>query len=160
MISPRLLWVDDDGHRRFGYEDLRIRRAGWDLVWGTDLRAAADRMCTEIFHALILDQKIPYRGLQDVPGHWGGCLFLRWLRGAGPPPGLTLPPVAPSLDLFQVTPRLENRAIPAILVSVYHRNDIMEATRSASSQDAEITLVAKPVQVEQILDFLGTVRPS
>ena len=158
MSELRLIWVDDDGPRRFAYEEFRIRQAGWSLRWGLDLRSAAEDMAETRFHALILDQKLPYVGLEGAVGHWGGCLFLRWLRGAGLPDGLTLSPVAPSRDLFQLSPLESNRDIPAILVSVYHRLDILEQTRAASPRDETIALIAKPVKIDLLLEFLEEIR--
>lgn len=149
--KPRLLWTDDDGRERFLYEEYVIQDEGWDIAWATDVTAAARRLSTEPFDALILDQMLPYEGLRPTDVLWSGCVLLRWLRGKGPPPNLNLEPGG---GLSRMTPLDLNSDIPAFIVSGFHDLAVEAATRDASEQDRNIPLVPKPVDVEIILSFL------
>lgn len=154
--GPRVLWTDDDPPERYEYESFVLEDEGWDVVWAPDVSSAARLLAREHFDALILDQMLPYEGLQ--PGGdplWNGCLLLRWLRGKGPPPSLKLDPNG---GLGQLRPATENRDIPTVVVSAFHDPNVEAAMRDASAQDKNLPVVPKPIDMSALLDFLHRVR--
>lgn len=154
---PRLLWTDDDGRERFLYEEYVIRDEGWEIAWAEGVSEASRLLAREPFDALILDQMMPYEGLrQNEFLLWGGCLLLRWLRGAPPPAALEL-----ELDggLYASQPLDVNRDIPAFVVSGFYDASVAEAFREASPQDRDLRIMPKPVEVDEVLRFLRDARP-
>lgn len=158
----RLLWVDDDAPDRFVYEAYLVQQAGWSLTWATDVLSAAQLLCEQPFDGLILDQTFAFeppggRRLDPQYQLWSGCFLLRWLRGAG------VPEHAPWLShedeqrLWGQTPLAQNRTLPAIIASAFHADEVERAIRSASDQDRQIELVAKPLSEVALLDFLEAV---
>lgn len=151
----RLLWTDDDAPDRFEYEALVLGEEGWDVVWAKSVSEAARLLADQPFDALLLDQMLPYTGLKYGDPLWNGALLLRWLRGKGPPPNVTLDPKG---ELNTLKPRVENREIPTVIVSAFHDPQVDSAMRDASEQDRALPLAPKPIDVGALLSYLDQGR--
>lgn len=153
----RVLWTDDDPPERYEYESYVLAEEGWEVVWAPDVGTAARSLSEQRFDALILDQMLPYDGLESGDPLWNGCLLLRWLRGKGPPPAVTLDEQG---ALSRLAPLEANRAIPTVVVSAFHDPNVELAMRDASPMDRQIPLVPKPIDMTALLDFLHAVAAS
>lgn len=158
---PRVLWVDNDAPGRFPYEKRMINASGWETVFAQDVAAAARLLESERFDALILDQMLA--GGAGMDAHlviWGGCRLLRWLRGT--PTTLALPPEEQKAFgvLEEHNPDPANRTMPAVILSAYHNDKVLKETRDASAQDRDMQFLVKPVDVRQVVAFLGAVRDA
>ena len=160
----KILWVDDDAPGRFVYEEYLVRQAGWDLIWATDVLAAANLLCNELFDALILDQMCSFFA-PSMPGEhlhpkhqlWSGCFLIRWLRGAQVPESAPWLSPANQERLWGLSPLPENASVPAIIATAFHADEVERAIRGASAQDAQIDFLAKPLSEDALLDFLESV---
>ncbi len=157
--SPNLLWADD-GARRFRYERLMLRRAGWSTEWAIDARDAAHALSETPFDILVLDQMLPYDHVSEseqiASRPWGGCLLLYWLRGRQLPGHA--PAVSDYSSLHGVQPLTVNRSLPVVVVSAYYDEEIAETMRNTSSLEAPLRFFPKPVDIQEVLAVLETVR--
>lgn len=155
MSALRVLWTDDDPPERLAYESFVLEEEGWDVTWAPDVGTAARKLATEHFDALILDQMLPNESLQSGDPIWNGCLLLRWLRGASPPPAVSLDP---SGVLSVLKPEDGNRRIPTVIVSAFHDQNVEASMREASPLDRQLPMVPKPIDVNNLLEFLAGVE--
>ncbi len=158
MSARRVLWTDDDPPERLAYESFVLEEEGWDVTWAPDVGTAARKLASEHFDALILDQMLPNESLRAGDPIWNGCLLLRWLRGANPPPAVSLDP---SGVLSVLKPDPANRGIPTVIVSAFHDPNVEASMRNASPDDARLPMVPKPIDVGDLLAFLqGAAKQS
>ena len=154
----RLLVVEDDaalGERlrtRLVAENYAVDLAR-DGIDGAHLGA------TEPYDALILDQMLPFDPSADTDRYWGGCLLLRWLRGAPSPEKAPVTEARQKDVLGRLRPRVENRELPAMVVSAFYDDQVVEATRNASERDHAIPFLDKPVDVDEVRRLLEQVPP-
>jgi len=152
-MTRRVLWTDDDGETRFVYEINTMRALGWEVVWAHDAVGAVERLRTERFDALILDQMLPWQRGNPIQ-LWGGCVVLWWLRQQTWPPQLPSPIQVQSLPFWSQTPLAGNAEAPAILVSAFYNEEVERISRGASALDQDIEVLAKPVRIDDLEDFL------
>ncbi len=155
----RILWTDDEPGR-FGFAAWELRDAGWTIDWAEDVQTAAQKLSKERYDALIVDQMLPFEPEDVADRYWGGCLLLRWLRGAPSPEKAPVAEARQKEVLGRRTPRAENVHLPALVVSAFYDPDVVDATRSASPQDHEIAFVDKPVDVDEVRRILERTRPG
>ena len=150
VVQRRIAWVDDDAPGRFLNEEDTIIEWGGIVIWGTTIAKGVEILSTQPVDALILDQMMPWSETDRDP--WAGCILLRWLRGAPPPPAAPMHTLLPQFDPWKLgrSPLLENVRIPALIASAFHNAGIEEATRAASSLDREFRLCAKPLELSHI----------
>jgi CheY-like chemotaxis protein len=142
-----LLWVDDDGPDRFLFEEFMLTRRGWKVVWATSIRDALQKLGTNVFDAILLDQMLPVDPGPLAPTDvWGGCLLLYWLRGMERP--LAAPEVEEPDAFREVEPLASNRSITIVIVSAFHDDEVEEAIKSAA---ASIEIVKKPIDLDKLI---------
>ncbi len=151
MSALRVLWTDDDPPERMAYESFVLEEEGFQVTWAPDVGTAARKLAGEHFDALILDQMLPNESLKAGDPIWNGCLLLRWLRGAAPPPAVSLDP---SGVLSVLRPDPGNQDIPTVIVSAFHDQNVEDAMREASPRDRQLPMVPKPIDVDHLLRFL------
>ncbi len=152
----RLLWMDDEGRDKFILETSVLQRNNWEVEWAHGVPEAAAKLRKrrgEAFRIVLLDQHVAEadEGTPDKHLIWGACRLLYWLRGT--PASIPRPWLAPGeVEAWsRAAPRPVHRRIPALLVSTYHNNAVLEATRKASGHDKFIKLMAKPVDPGELL---------
>lgn len=158
MEKKRLLWVDDDEEGRFSFEKLLLERKGWEGHWVKDIFGALEKLGTEEFDAVILDQALPFKYSNDpLKAHresvWGGCVVLHWLRRQPLPPQAEGAARAKDLKRFQ--PKGDNSLVQVMIVSGFHDEELEKVTRSISPQDEEIQISPKPLDSQDLLAFIG-----
>src|SRR5215211_6192631 len=110
--EKKLLWVDDDGERRFRYERRILQQEGWEVVWAEDINKAREALAIQDFGALILDQSLPFVKDGTPTGIEGGYLLLHWLRRGTLPEQFDLPQGDTSSR--PGPPRPSNRLLPVL----------------------------------------------
>lgn len=149
----RILWTDDEPGR-FRFAEWELTDAGWTVEWARDVETAAHKLAREPFDALILDQMLPFEPSDEADRYWGGCLLLRWLRGAPSPEKATVADARQKEVLGRLSPLPDNTTVPALVVSAFYDEQVVEATRSASRQDREIPFLDKPVDIDEVRRIL------
>lgn len=149
-----LLWIDDDGPRRFVYETKQLTKRGWEIVWAKGVEEAVDRLAERAFGAVLLDQMLPMGDpVMDRANVWQGCLLLYWLRGQ------PFPSQAPAIDEWRTIearlPLVENRHVKMLLVSAYFDSAVDKAIRVI---EPNLVSVAKPIDVDELIRALDAVR--
>lgn len=149
--QPRLLWVDDDGvRRRFQYEESVLRRT-WSITWAYTVYSAAEKLATEAFNAIILDQTLPFK---DHPPNdiWGGCALLWWLSKGGI--SEAVPRAQTYAELTTLTPLPGNREAKVCVVSAFDDASVAAQMRTAR---ADLMVRPKPIDLDALRQFLGAV---
>lgn len=154
--TKRCLWVDDDPHRRFVYEEYNLKQDGWVISWAASVQEATQLLCDGEFEAIILDQMLPVitNGRVDI---WSACLLLYWLRGKKPSPE-ALPEVRQEIwnQVVQAGPPLPtNQIVPAIILSAFHEYEVLEKIKQAGLQDENIPFLSKPVDLDALRHYLS-----
>lgn len=149
--KPIFLWADDDGPKRFEYDENCIRQLGWTVLWAGSIEEAASLLASSPVDAVLLDQMMPYRAGDPKQLVWAGCLILRWLRGAARPPRA---PQGVERDLWSRTPLDVNRGVRVRVTSSYHDVEVHAAMREASNQDRGLAIVPKPTNITRLIEFL------
>ncbi len=148
--------MDDDGVDRFPLERMILEALGWDITWSRSILGAAGLLEATEFHALILDQALPFRWADDAEPRqetvWGGCVLLRWLRGATYPNQVAQSPELSELASIQAL--AENRGLPVLIVSGFYDDELDRETRGTSNQDHRITIAPKPLEVFLLRDYV------
>ena len=148
-----ILWIDDDGERRFSYELKRLAKEGWEVTWARGVADAVSALSTHVFFAILLDKTLPMTELRDRANVWQGCLLLHWLRGK------PFPSQAPEIQEWErikrQEPRPENRSANLILVSAYIDSEV-----DAAFLDIEPDLVSviKPIDSTVLIKELKNIR--
>lgn len=154
----RLLWTDDDGEDWFVYEAHLIAQAGWEIVWAPDVVSAVALLQESRFDALVLDQMLPWQQRSSAPNDtiqiWGGCTVLWWLRRQQWPASAPFPTRIRDLPIWSQRPLPHNQDTPAIFVSAFYDEKIEQVARDASAQDAMLSVLAKPVLIDDLQHFL------
>ncbi len=159
-LQRKLLWVDDDDKRRFAFEEMLLKRNGLDVQWAHDISSALRRLSGEEFDAVILDQALPFyrKELWERTSResvWGGCVVLHWLRGKEPPPQAE--GAADKKVLRQYIPKGRNAQVQVLIVSGFFDEELERVTHSASSQDQDLKICPKPLDLNELLGFIGEV---
>jgi CheY-like chemotaxis protein len=149
-----ILWIDDDGPRRFVYEQKLLERDGWQVSWAGGVAEAVDALASRSFLAVLLDQTLPMGSpLSDRANVWQGCLLLHWLRGK------PFPSQAPQIDEWERMGRLapldENRAARVILVSAYYDHEVDAAIRQI---EPHLVSIVKPIDAASLVRALLSLR--
>lgn len=154
--APQLLWVDDDERERFEGEIAAVVADGWSITWAANVPEAARLLSKRRFDAVLLDQMIagPY-GVEARVVVWGGCRLLHWLRGSREEPWHGDDPSWEALA--RLRPLARNRTALVALVSAYHDDEVLRATRAASPEDAHLLLFSKPIDLAGLRRFLKRV---
>lgn len=157
-MTRSLLWVDDDGPRRFRYESRLLRQRNWEPVWAVDIATAVGELTARRFAALILDQSLPFYRNSTPTGIEGGYVLLHWLRRGTPPTQHNLQGQG---DVFTrpSVPHSGNVDLPAIIISGNYDVDLAERIYSISKADAEIEIAPKPIDEEVFLGFFNLLPP-
>lgn len=152
----RILWVDDDGPGRFKFAEGLLKRQGWEVDWANDAVGAAQKLRSNAYDHLILDQETPL-DVGDARNRWAGCLVLYWLRGNG-----TLPPGMPKVDTERQrrfsggsAPLGSNRHMPVVIISDYDAKELLEALKSASKMDQNQVVFSKPLDTKRLIAHLN-----
>lgn len=175
----KLLWVDDDYKKgRFTYEEEVITEdLGWSLTWVESLEEAVELLSSKVFDALILDQQfyITKRDPEDQTSSpeknipWQGITLLYWLRNEPDAKeekrklaNHSLENVSSSLAELREFgfPEKENEEIPVFMLSAVHNDDILNALRNASDMDMSLNIYCKPVDIDEIEDFIDRCEES
>ena len=159
QTEKTVLWVDDDPRERFAYEEeILTTTYGFHLTWATTITSAARALARKPFDVVLLDQMFPWGTEHDTPDVWSGCKLLYWLRGtsftaASCPWGWSDDTATFKKALRY--PRKVNRTIPVIVMSAYADVDVAAALSTASTQDKNIPMLSKPVDIPELLMRLG-----
>ncbi|MFT4978129.1 MAG: hypothetical protein ACI8S6_004037 [Myxococcota bacterium] len=157
-MSRRLLWTDDDGADWFVYEAHMLAAEGWEICWARDVESAIARLRDERFSAVVLDQMLPWRRGEAPAAEavqiWGGCTVLWWLRQQRWPRAVPFPTRIRDQPFWSSQPLAANLNIPAILVSAFIDEQVEGVTRAASAADTNLEVLAKPVRLSDLQDFL------
>jgi hypothetical protein len=145
-----LLWIDDDGPGRFLYEEYMLTKRGWSIVWATSVRDALERLGSEGFAAIMLDQMLPLDPGPLAPTDvWSGCLLLYWLRGRPRPAAA---PQAEDPDMFlEFSPLGGNRSSTVIIVSAFHDDEVEEAIKAI---EPSMQVIKKPIDLDKLITML------
>lgn len=149
-----LLWIDDDGPRRFVYETKLLERAGWQVSWARGVEAAVETLAERVFTAVLLDQMLPMGDpVQDRANVWQGCLLLYWLRRK------PAPSQAPASREWQKigsrAPLAKNRHAKVLLVSAYYDTEVDKAIRAI---EPALVAITKPIDADLLLKELGNLH--
>jgi CheY-like chemotaxis protein len=149
-LEKRLLWIDDDGARRYPFEVGRIIKTGYAVTWANSGRQAEDSLRAGRFDAVLLDQQLPWD--EHLPSVvWGGVFLLAWLKGLKLPAGV---PSAQGFDaLFgEGKGLLEPHQCPVLVVSAFHDDAVARERRMLGVPDQRF--FSKPIDVHQLLSVL------
>jgi len=153
--NMRLLWVDDDGEKRFRYERRILQQQGWEVIWAEDIDMACSLLTTEEFGALILDQSLPFIKEFTPTGIEGGYLLLHWLRRGNLPEQFDLPqgdtPSQPG------PPRPANQRLPVLFVSAYYDEELRWQMEKLNGDSGPVDIVSKPVDQQDLHRFVARV---
>ena len=153
---PELLWVDDDGQDMFLYEVYELESRGWTIHFAGSVSEATQRLSTQRFDAVLLDQMMPLEaGPHQSVDVWSGCMVGWWLRTAGPPPGVPKASLEQSQHLWTPPPIPHNQTIPVVIVSAFYDVDVAEQVRAIPSPSGAVEILPKPVDFEGLLTQLG-----
>lgn len=144
--ARRLLWIDDDGEKRFKYEAKKLKKRGYDIQWAQTGKQAVELLELEDFDVVILDQQLPW----DNDAHssvWGGILLLAWCR-AEPRPGAA-PAIKAWDGLFSRDSRKKNIDSKILVVSAFYDDRIAEAREKLGVKLADT--LSKPVDFPMLL---------
>ena len=153
--SKRLLWVDDDGEKRFRYEKRFLQQKGWAVVWAEDIDTACLLLATEEFGALILDQSLPFVKEVTPTGIEGGYLLLHWLRQGSLPEQFDLP--QGEIPVQHGLPISTNRYLPVLFISAYYDEDLRAQMQKLNGEHRSIEIAPKPVDQQDLLRFVETI---
>jgi CheY-like chemotaxis protein len=144
--SSTILWVDDDGPRRFPYEQGLLERDGWQVQFAEGIGEAVEALSKRVFLAVLLDQTLPMgSAVQDRANVWQGCRLLYWLRNH------TFPGHAPVISEWERVgerkPHKRNRKAAVILVSGYYDPEVDAVIRAL---EPEIQSIVKPIDADAL----------
>lgn len=151
-----LLWVDDDGRTRFAFEELRLKRSGWQVEWALTAIEAAEKLRDRVFSAVLLDQTLPLLKKAEPENKadvWTGCLLLHWLRES-PFPG-NAPPLEGRDQLKNIQPARENVRTRVIIVSAFYDNEVDAALHEL---EKDLTMITKPIDIDFLMGALNNGR--
>jgi len=156
---PRLLWIDDEGERKFLFEAYKLRQEGWIVEWAVTVEEATAALSTQPYDAVLLDQMMPLGG--DGSHHvdvWTGCLVLWWLRRGHPPEAAPPLSIEASRVLWTTKALEENRRVPAICVSAFDDDEVMPVMQDAADDGSlEVPMMVKPIRFPDLLAALSAV---
>ena len=155
----RILWVDDDGPGRFRYAEGTLKREGWEVDWAADAVGAAQRLGSQHYDMVILDQEAPIDS-GDLRSRWAGCLVLYWLRGSRlNPPGMPRVDHERQRRLAHGSgPLPTNQRVPVMVISDYDARELLDAMREASPQDRDLPVLSKPLDMIRLKGLLNQVK--
>jgi CheY-like chemotaxis protein len=145
--------VDDDEQDRFLYEIDCLEEGGWQVAWAEDGEAAIERLSTESFQAILLDQSFKLRVDDSAEDVWGGCRVLYWLQGH------EQPPEAPLDSAWQEATKLRfplggNVDVLTLIVSAFYDEQVDAALKRLEPVP---DLIAKPINEHLLLGKLARV---
>lgn len=157
-LSPSMdiLWIDDDGPRRFRNELKQLAKEGWKVDWARGVIEAVEALASRVFFAVLLDQTLPMKDpLNDRVNVWQGCLLLHWLRGRPFPS--RAPEIREWQSVGQQAPHSENRLAKMILVSAYFDKEVDAATREI---EPDLISIVKPIDAGALVNALRSLREN
>lgn len=152
--TRRLLWIDDDGERRFSFEQIVLEEKGWEITWVESVQQAAEVLVKGYFELLFLDQMLPLMDgePEDV---WGGSILLHWLRGTDQPEEMPPHDVRPLFGRRR--PRKENRSIPVVRISAFQDDEVDAAMHEV---DPSLLSVSKPIDMNGLMQEIDRLVPA
>lgn len=152
LARKRLLWVEDDPPERFIHEQRVLEEEDdIEVSWARSVASAAQILCEDVYHALVLDQMLPMAEGESVT-IWGGCCLLHWLRGNTEEFSATANDERPALP--RGNPLDDNREVPVIIVSAFVDDEVLETTKKASNHDSVIARILKPLDKVRLRAWL------
>lgn len=148
---PNLLWIEDEPAQLSAARG-ELEDRGWTVMFHSDIVSAARELSEHRYEALILD--LMMAGAPDgvVRGFamWATYRLLCWLSGA--PANAKAGVVDQWKGIDKLTPREDNRKIPAMILSAYHSPDVTRAMAVANKArvGVEIPLFSKPIDEERL----------
>lgn len=153
-LEMPILWIDDDGPRRFVYEEKRLRKEHWEVTWARGVEEAVEALASREFLAILLDQMLPMGDpIRDRANVWQGCLLLYWLRGRDFPSHA--PAIAEWREVGKRAPLATNRRAKMIVVSAYYDSEVDAAIRAI---EPGLISIAKPIDASALVNALGKLR--
>jgi hypothetical protein len=156
LDNKTLLWVDDDGERRFRYERRILAKEGWDVMWAEDINTARLLLSTDDFDALILDQRLPFEKERTPTGVEGGYLLLHWVRLGILPEQFELPQADNSPEFEP--PKETNRRLQVLFISAYYDEDLQAQMQKLNGEHGQIEITPKPVDPQDLLRFVNLIK--
>lgn len=153
---PRLLWIDDEGERKFLFEVYKLRKNGWEVDWAVSVDEATAALATHAYDAILLDQMMPLggKGAHHVDV-WTGCLVLWWLRRGEPPAAAPPPSIEASRALWAAAPLEANRTAMTICVSAFDDEDVVPVMQAVAEDGSpDVPILVKPIRFEELLHAL------
>ncbi len=130
-MGLKLLWVDDDGPRRFQYEIARLRHEmSADVDFALTIAGAKKKIEANDYSFIILDQQLPPDDAGEPGDLRGGLEVLKMIRNQDPRNACTSP------------------SVPVLIVSAYLDEAVQNETRQV---DSEIKFESKPVDNEHVV---------
>jgi len=159
---PRLLWIDDEGERKFLFEAYKLRKEGWTVDWAVSVDEATAALAHHPYDAILLDQMMPLGGKGshhvDV---WTGCLVLWWLRRGHPPEAAPPPSIEASKTLWEAVPLAANRTVEAICVSAFDDDEVVPVIQAVAEDGSpEVPMMVKPIRYPELLAALVAIREA
>ena len=152
----RLLWIDDNPDM-LDYEIWKLKEAGWIVDIAPSGREAVEFLASRSYRALLLDQLLPYSGLYEDIGPFGGLIVYSWLRGAAPPVIEPRPPFFDELALIR--PLEGNRVVPVAVVSAMHWSSTWEPMLAANPPGSVLVRIQKPMVFGTLIRWLQSLGP-
>ena len=159
---PRLLWIDDEGERKFLFEVYKLRQDGWTVDWAVSVEEATTALATHHYDTILLDQMMPLGGQGahhvDV---WTGCLMLWWLRRGSAPEAAPQPSIEASSALWKASPLEANRKTRVICVSAFDDEDVVPVMKAVADDGSpEVLLLVKPIRFAELFNALCDVEAT
>jgi CheY-like chemotaxis protein len=150
-----LLWVEDEPAQLTAARG-EIEDRSWNVTFQSDIVSAAEQLTMKQYHALILDLMVAgdRDGVKRGFANWATYRLLCWLGGM--PAGAKAGVSEQWKQLDSMTPLVENRKIPAMILSAYNAPDVTKAMNTANRMriGTEIRLYSKPIDEVQIAEVL------
>jgi CheY-like chemotaxis protein len=139
-----LLWIEDEP-AQLTAACGEIEDRGWRVNFKRDIVSGARELSEKRYHALILDLMVAGDGVVRGFANWATYRLLCWLDGTPANAKAGVSEQWPELD--RMTPLVENRKIPAMILSAYHAPDVTKAMNLANRAriGVEIRLYSKPI---------------
>ena len=149
---PHLLWIDDEGERKFLFEVYKLRKEGWTIDWAVSVDEATMALASHAYDAVLLDQMMPLggKGAHHVDV-WTGCLVLWWLRRGTPPEAAPPPSIEASRALWEASPLEANRKAKVICVSAFDDEDVVPVMQAVASDGSpDVPILVKPIRFAEL----------
>ncbi|MCO7226086.1 hypothetical protein [Pleionea sp. CnH1-48] len=159
----KLLWIDDDWRfNRFRYEQDRISDTGWEVDFAISICEAVDKLNSQSYQALFLDQQFPYDDDSHIDSRqeldiWAGNIIYAWLFSSDSDlenAGASVRGCLERLKNEYPPPHEDNKRLPVLILSSYEKNKNYSSGRGKPV----VNHYAKPLDVDDLLLFLSGVE--